>query len=123
MLSQVAYHGENAQGKTIARATLDYDTVRLIFTDGTFINAELRQANYEDSAGIYHDEIVVKSNLAGGTTNPWEARTLLQQGIITQAEHDAFCAEYAEQTAAADANKGRRERAEFERLKKLYGDK
>ena len=121
MLEQVSYHGDNAVGKTVAKATLDYDTVRIIFTDGTFINAELRQGGYDDSGGIYNDEIKVKSNLDGGTTNVYEADQFLKQGIITQAEYDAFCFVYAEQSKREDHRRENRDRAEFNRLKARFG--
>lgn len=120
MLDQLNYHGSSAVGKTIAAAVLDYDTVRLIFTDGTFVNAELRQESREDSAGIYHDTIEVKSNLAGGHTNPYEANRLREQGIITQAEYDAFAVEYNAQSVRQKENALERERREYLRLREKF---
>ena len=121
MLTQLDYRGDSVIGRTIAAAILDDDIVRLVFADGTFVNAELRIGHdYWDTSCMENRPVVVKSNLDGGSTNPYEAGRLLRDGIITQAEHDAFCAEYAQHSAREDKKREQRDRAEFERLKKKF---
>lgn len=125
MLRQVDYSSHNVRGKTIHAASLDYDCVRLVFTDGTFVNAVLtdHEGGYCRDGGMHNEEITVHSNLDGGYTNPHEAWNLHGQGIITQDEYTEFCKLYESQQKAKDAEREEKERAEYNRLRKVYGNR